>query len=65
MAVTVLVSIPIVVEKYLDKRSSRKEERTYFGSQSEGSMRHHEAVEFFLATYGIGATELYIQMEKR
>lgn len=62
LAVTVLVSIPIAVAKYLGQRNSGKGERAYFGSQLEGSVRPHEAIRVLLQD---GATGLHIRVGKR
>lgn len=61
LAVTLLVSFPIVVVKYLHKRSWRKE-----GLILEDSLRHHEAIHI-LSSYlwDGGPAELHIQKVKR
>lgn len=65
MAVTVLVSIPIVVAKFLGKRNSGKGERAYFGSQLEGSLRPDETIHVLSSSLRDGATGLHIRVGKR
>lgn len=60
-----MVSIPIVVAKFLGIRNSGKGERAYFGSQLEGSVRPHEAIHVLSSSLWDGATGLRIRVGKR